>query len=294
MLWTLCGIKTFYKIFGTKARSRGHRNHWRRSMDKNLDPRHLRQQIIRMAKAGNSVHIACAFSLVEIVSALYSNFLDLKKIESHSPDCNRLILSKGHGVMAMYAAHYLLGHLSDSSLDQYFSDGSLLHGLCEAKVNGFEVSSGSLGHGLPIAVGVALAKKISKAKGQVYCIVGDGEMNEGPMWEALLFATHHNLNNLTVIVDANGFQAMGKIQEVLNLEPFSDKFKSFGFETFECDGHDTKELTSALKHESSRPLCVLARTVKGYGVSFMENNNEWHYRRLTPELYDAAIKELGI
>lgn len=250
----------------------------------NFSPDNLRKLILRMAKAGNSVHVACAFSLVEIVSSLFSTVLQDSE--------NRLILSKGHGVMALYAAHYELGTLKDEDLDRYFSDGSALHGLCESRIEPFEVSSGSLGHGLPIAVGMALGFKKAGMPGSIYCVVGDGEMNEGPMWESLLFASHHGLSNLTVIVDANGFQAMGRVQEVLGLEPLTDKFRAFGFESAEVDGHSLSELARELGNSSSLPRAIIARTVKGKGVSFMENNNEWHYRRLTDELYASALGEL--
>ncbi len=258
-----------------------------------LEPRKLRKEILRMAKAGGSVHVGCAFSMVEIVSCLCSDFLKADEIITKNENSDWLLLSKGHGVMAMYAAFYKMNLLKDLHLDKYFSDGSLLHGLSEAKVPGFEISSGSLGHGLPIAVGVAFGKKIANQKGQVYCIVGDGEMNEGPMWEALLFAGHHGLSNLTVIVDANGYQAMGTIDEVLKMEPFTDKFTSFGFHAVACDGHNLAELKKSFEIKSARPKAIVARTVKGKGVSFMEHNNEWHYSRLNDETYQRALEELG-
>lgn len=258
-----------------------------------LRPSELRKSILKMARAGNSVHIACAFSLAEIVSTLYSDFVPHEKSELNDALRTQVILSKGHGVMALYAAFEKLGWLDPDDLKNYFADGSRLHGLSEAKIPGLEVSSGSLGHGLPIATGVALGLKRRGSTNHVYCLVGDGEMNEGPMWEALLFASHHKLDNLTVIVDANGFQAMGTISDVLNLEPFADKFKSFGFETFDCDGHDVEALRQVLSARTNgRPKAIVARTVKGKGVSFMENDNTWHYRRLDDGLMDAAMAEL--
>ena len=264
----------------------------------NLNPVDLRRHILNMAFKGGSVHVGCAFSVVEIFSTLYN---DILKINPDNPaDATRdyLILSKGHGVMAHYACYRELGWLKQENLDSYFSDGSLLHGLCEHKIPGFEVSSGSLGHGLPVAVGMALGLKLSGKKDQkVYCIVGDGEMNEGTMWEALLFAGHHKLDNLIVIVDANGFQAMGEIKEVLDLEPFAAKFASFGFETFECDGHDSNVLKKGFNQFSAaagsgKPKAMIARTVKGKGVSFMEGNNQWHYLRLSSETLKSALAEL--
>lgn len=262
--------------------------------DSLLDPQELRRSVVRMARAGNSVHIACAFSLVEIVSVLYSRFVTHEKAELANPIRDHVILSKGHGVMAIYAAFGKLGWIEQVHLDLYFSDGSLLHGLAEAKIPGLEVCSGSLGHGLPIATGMALGLKRQKASKRVYCIVGDGELNEGPMWEAILFASHHGLSNLTVIVDANGFQAMGKCEEVSGLEPLADKFSSFGFQAINVDGHDVAALETALRQSpGTKPKAIIARTVKGKGLSWMEHDNEWHYRRLSDELFEKALKELG-
>lgn len=260
-----------------------------------LAPVAMRKSVIDMAFAGSSVHIGCAFSLIEIVSTLLSDVMGLGEGES-DPNRDRIFLSKGHGVMALYVGYEAIGWLDKSHLEKYFSDGSILHGLAEARVPMLEVSAGSLGHGLPVAVGYALGKKRNGQPGHVYCIVGDGEMNEGPMWEALLFAGHHKLDNLTVIVDANGHQAMGRIPEILNMEPFADKFRAFGFETSDIDGHSIAELSATFKshqQKPGKPKAIVARTVKGKGVSFMEDNNEWHYRRLTPELLEAAVKELA-
>lgn len=258
-----------------------------------LSPQQLRRAIVEMAFAGSSVHIACAFSMVEIVSTLLSTSMNLGS-GADDGKRDRIFLSKGHGVMALYAGYAALGWLDRKHLEKYFSEGSLLHGLAEARVPLLEVSSGSLGHGLPVAVGFALGKKRSGEPGHVYCIVGDGEMNEGSMWEALLFAGHHKLDNLTVIVDANGHQAMGRIQDVIGMEPFADKFRAFGFSTTDCDGHSLSALTSAFSSETAgRPRAVVARTVKGKGLSFMEDNNEWHYSRLTSELLERARTELG-
>ncbi len=258
-----------------------------------LKPTELRRSIVEMAYAGSSVHIGCAFSMVEVVSSLLGQVMNLGSgAEDQSRD--RILLSKGHGVMALYAAYAALGWLDKAHLKKYFSDGSLLHGLAEARVPLMEVSAGSLGHGLPVAVGYALGNRRLGEAGHVYRSVGDGEMNEGSMWEAVLFAGHHRLENLTVIVDANAHQAMGRIAEVMNMEPFAAKFAAFGFETHDVDGHDLELLTKTFRQPSTsgRPRAVIARTVKGKGLSFMEDNNEWHYRRLTPELLEAARKEL--
>lgn len=267
-----------------------------RSRDGNFSPSRLRKHVLRMAFHGQSVHVACAFSLIEIFSVLYGRVLRFDHSNPESVDRDYLVLSKGHGVMAMYACFYELGWLGDQHLDNYFRDGTHLRGLCESNVPGCEVTSGSLGHGLPIATGIAYGLKLRGRKQHVYCIVGDGEMNEGSMWESLLFASHHKLDNLTMIIDANEFQAMGRTQDVLCVEPFSAKMESFGWHASECSGHHVDMLESGLRNLASlegKPSALIARTTKGYGVSFMAGDNSWHYTRLTNEIYHKAVAELG-
>jgi transketolase len=267
-------------------------------MKSNLSPVILRKRILEMAFAGSSVHIACAYSLVELVSVLYSRFVRFPGDRVDDAGRDYLILSKGHGVMAQYVCLERLGFIEPRALDTYFSDGSPLHGLCEAAIPGCEVSTGSMGHGFGIAAGVAYGLRAQGRSSQrVYCIVGDGEMNEGSMWEAALFAAHHRLGQLVVIVDANGLQAMGKTSDIIGLEPLAEKFRSFGFETAECDGHDVTKLGKIFEGWASQgaegnPKALVARTVKGKGVSFMEGRNEWHYLRLKPEQMTAAMAEL--
>ena len=247
-----------------------------------------------MAYNGQSVHIGCAFSLIEIFSSLYGSILKFNPKNPLDLERDYLILSKGHGVMAQYACLNELGWVNDEAIEKYFSDGSPLHGLSEGHIPGCEVTSGSLGHGLPIGVGIAKGLQLqNKMSQKVYAIVGDGELNEGSIWEALLFAAHHHLENFYVIVDANEFQAMGKTAEVLNMEPFADKFKAFGFETLECDGHNVAEITDRLNSfKTDAPKVLIARTVKGKGVSFMERDNIWHYTRLDENTLKAALEEL--
>lgn len=260
-----------------------------------FDPRSLRRTILRMAYAGSTVHIGCAFSLVEILAVLYRSVLRLGS-GPEAADRDYLVLSKGHGVMAQYACLYELGYLTDSDLDLYFRDGTRLKGLSDAHVRGLEVSSGSLGHGLSVGVGLALAAKRRGSGQRCFAIVGDGECNEGSIWEALLFAAHHQLCNLIVIVDENGFQAMGTTAEVMALGSLTKKLESFGLRAFQTDGHDEARLEAtlraALNDPSSRPRAVVARTVKGRGVSFMEGDNRWHYTRLNAETYGRALAEL--
>jgi transketolase len=261
-----------------------------------FDPRKLRQTVLQMAHAGAAVHVACAFSLIEILAVLHRSFLHLGDGQPGAADRDYLVLSKGHGVMAQYACLRELGWLSDTDIQGYFRDGTLLKGLSDAHVPGLEVSSGSLGHGLSVGVGLALAAKRCHTRQRCFAIIGDGEMNEGAVWEALHFAAHFELSNLMVIVDANGYQAMGATQEVMRLEPITAKFEAFGFETREVAGHDEGALEAALMEllarVSGRPRALVARTVKGKGVSFMEGDNRWHYTRLDEATYAAALAEL--
>jgi len=247
-----------------------------------------------MAFHGQAAHVACALSLIEICSILYARFVRHDPGNAGSPDRDYVILSKGHGVMALYACFRELGWLSDAELDAYFRDGTRLRGLCEVDVAGCEVTSGSLGHGLPIAAGIAYGLKRLRTNRRVYCIVGDGELNEGTMWESLLFAAHQRLDNLTVIVDANEYQAMGRTDEILGMEPLGLKFEAFGVTARECDGHDLSALEknlSALVAVHERPTALVARTTKGHGVSFMAGDNRWHYLRLQHDDYIRALNE---
>lgn len=259
------------------------------------DPRVLRRRILQMAHAGRSPHVGCAFSLVEICAALFGGVMRYDRRDPRAPHRDLLVLSKGHGVMALYACFQELGWLGEDEARNYLANGTLLRGVSEADVPGCEVSSGSLGHGLPVAVGMAFGLQRQQSDRRVWCIVGDGEMNEGSVWESMLFAAHRGLRNLTLIVDANGFQAMGRTGDVLGLEPLAAKFTAFGFATVECDGHDVPALAAALTGGSGgrpQPRAVIARTVKGHGVSFTAADNRWHYRRLDDVTLAAALEEL--
>lgn len=261
-----------------------------------FNSRQLRRTVLEMAYAGSTVHIGCAFSLIEILAVLYRNHLRYPGNDPQAVERDYLVLSKGHGVMGQYACLHEKGWLPKSELDNYFKDGSRLKGLSDGHVVGCEVTSGSLGHGLSVGVGMALAAKLAKTDQYCYAIVGDGEMNEGTMWEAMLFATHWSLDNLVVIVDENGFQAMGKTSEVMKLGSLQDKFSAFGFDAVAIDGHDERAIESALvqlkANKNGMPKAIVARTVKGKGVSFMEHQNIWHYTRLTEDSFGAAMAEL--
>jgi transketolase len=263
---------------------------------KNFTPNNIRKTVLDMAYSGGTVHIPCAFSIVEMCSVIYSKFLNAG---SHAEDPARdyFVLSKGHGVMAVYACLKEMGWLSESDIAHYFKDGTKLKGLSDAHVIGIESTSGSLGHGLSVAVGLALGLKLKKTNQKVFCIVGDGESNEGSIWEAILFAAHWKLDNLYVLFDCNGYQAMGSTDDVMNLGSMKNKLTAFNFETEEIDGHSEAALNSVLEKlvmsKSGRPKAIVANTVKGKGVSFMEGKNHWHYTRLNEETYHAALKELG-
>lgn len=251
-----------------------------------------------MAYSGATVHIGCAFSIVELIAVLYRKHLRLEINNPDSPTRDYMVLSKGHGVMAQYACLHELGWVSDQDIALYFQNGTRLKGLADAHIPGVEVTTGSLGHGLSVATGLALAAKLNKTDQTCYALVGDGELNEGAIWEAALFATHFKLDNLIVIVDKNGFQAMGSTDEVMALGNIEQKFIAFGFDAVSINGHDESAIDAAyasLKMKlNGKPKVIVGTTVKGKGVSFMEHNNIWHYTRLNAETYSAAIMELGL
>ena len=258
-----------------------------------FDVRVLRKTVLDMAYAGSTVHIGCAFSIIELLAVLYRSHLRYPGNDPLGVDRDYFVLSKGHGVMAQYACMRELGWLKDEALSGYFADGSDLKGLSDSRVPGLEVTSGSLGHGFSVGVGMAMGAKLRGTDQKTYALVGDGEINEGPIWEGALFAAHHDLKNFMVIVDANGFQAMGRTQDVLNLGSIQAKFESFGFEAITIDGHDEAAIDNAVNQlwasTSTAPKAVIAKTVKGKGVPFMENNNMWHYTRLDTETYAQAL-----
>jgi transketolase len=264
--------------------------------DLKFHPNILRKTILDMSYAGKTVHIPCAFSIVEILASLYRSHLNAGDYPG-DPERDYLVLSKGHGVMALYACLYEKGWLKAEDIKNYFKDGTTLKGLSDCHTEGVEVTSGSLGHGLSVGVGIALGLKFKGSKQRVFAIVGDGECNEGAIWEALLFATHWKLDNLVVIVDANGYQAMGKTEDVMSLKDLPRKFEAFNLETYEVDGHDASHLDEVFRQiktrSSEKPKAIVANTVKGHGVSFMAGNNTWHYTRLTETTYKAALAELG-
>lgn len=258
-----------------------------------FDSKTLRKTVLDMAYAGSTVHIGCAFSIIELLAVLYRNHLRYPGNEPLAADRDYLVLSKGHGVMAQYACMREMGWLKDEAFSAYFADGSELKGLSDSRVPGLEVTSGSLGHGFSVGVGMAMGVKLRGTDQKTFALVGDGEINEGPIWEGALFAAHHELNNFMVIVDENGFQAMGPTHDVIKLGSIQDKFESFGFEALTIDGHDESAIDRAISQlwasKSNSPKALIAKTVKGKGVPFMEHNNMWHYTRLDAETYAQAL-----
>jgi transketolase len=258
--------------------------------------RELRIRLVQLTHSTGDVgaHIGGSLSLVEVIITIYYNFLKLVKSNTNSPNRNRFILSKGHSAMALYCVLEQIGLLSKDEVDQFEKNGSALYAHAHRNLDkGLEFSGGSLGLGVPYAVGVALMCKREGYTNRVYCLVGDGECDEGLVWEALMSAANLNLNNLTIVVDKNGFQSDGNKLDVLNQLSLNDKFKSFGFDTFEIDGHDIEELCECFSNiPSDKPSAVIANTLKGKGISFMEGNGLWHHGRLDINQYNLAISEL--
>jgi transketolase len=249
-----------------------------------------------MVHAAKASHIGGCLSMADILAVLYTRIIRVDPANPQMPTRDRFVLSKGHATAILYATLAEAGFFSPDELDSYCRDGSIFTGHVSHAVPGVEVSTGSLGHGLPIGIGMALAARASRGHSRVFCLLSDGECDEGSNWEGILFAPHHKLANLCVIVDFNKIQSFGSVAEVLNLDPFADKWRSFGWHVEEIDGHDLAALErvlSAVPSTSGRPTVVIAHTVKGKGVSFMENKLEWHYRSPSDELLAQALAEVG-
>ena len=257
----------------------------------------LRKHILKMAvtAGSNSAHFGGALSIVEIVSTLFSHEM---KIDKKNPDWDgrdKFILSKGHACLAYYAALHEIGYISEKELLTFEENESNLLGHPVINKNlGIEFSNGSLGMGLSLGIGVAIASKKKKNNAKVYIIVGDGECNEGSIWESAMSASHFKLDNITVILDKNDFQQTGTTTEIMNSLDIEKKWKSFGWDTRNIDGHNISEILQSLESsvESKHPFLIVANTIKGKGVSFSENNNDWHHAVLTQSNYDKAIIEL--
>lgn len=258
--------------------------------------RYLRRLVMSALIGGGRGHVGSAMSLIEIVRVLYDDVLSFNADEPTWADRDRCILSKGHGCLALYALLADKGFFPISELDTFCHQNSILGGHPEIKTPGIEASTGALGHGLSIGVGVALAMRMQKRKSRVFVIVGDGEINEGSVWEAAMSAAKHQLSNLTVLVDYNKLQSYGQVEEVLSLEPLADKWGSFGFAVKEVNGHEVDQLKQTLMQlpvDANKPTVIICHTVKGKGLPSAENNPTWHHKsKLSPDELDELEKAL--
>ncbi|OGX35844.1 MAG: transketolase [Omnitrophica WOR_2 bacterium RIFCSPHIGHO2_02_FULL_52_10] len=260
--------------------------------------RDLRKVIVKTLQAGRRGHVGASFSLVEILRVLYDDVLRYDAKNPHWFHRDRCILSKGHGCIALYVMLAEKGFFPEAELWKFCKVDGILGGHPEHKVPGVEASTGSLGHGLSLGIGMALNARHEKADYRTFVIVGDGECNEGSVWEAALCAAKHKLSSLTVVVDYNKQQSYSTTSEVLDLEPLADKWRAFGFSTREADGHNVEELRSVLTQvpfDPGKPNAVICHTVKGKGVSYVENNLKWHHKsKITDDEVDGLLRELEV
>ncbi len=255
----------------------------------------IRQTAVEMVHRAKASHIGGALSMADILAVLYEEVMAIFPDNPSDPRRDRFLLSKGHACTALYAVLAHKGFFPLKELESYSLDGSRLLSHTSHKVPGIELSTGSLGHALGVACGMGLAAKRQNKSFHTYCMVSDGELNEGSNWEAILFAPHHQLGNLTLIVDYNKIQSFGTVEEVLNLEPLHSKFIAFGWEVLEIDGHQHSDILKALKNskiDTARPTVIIAHTIKGKGVSFMENKLLWHYRSPSDQDLEIAKREI--
>lgn len=256
----------------------------------------IRKQVLNITSRSGGSHIGSSFSIADILAVLYGKIMKLDCLRPKWELRDRFILSKGHAGAAVYATLSELGFFSQEKLLSYYQDGSELCGHISHKgVSGVEFSTGSLGHGLSVGAGMAYSGILENKNYKVFVLLSDGECDEGSNWEAILFASHHKLNNLIAIVDYNKLQSITTVDNTLTLEPFVDKWQSFGWAVKEVDGHNHDELTNVFKNlplVSDKPTCIIAHTIKGKGVSFMENSVLWHYRTARGDEYMNALQEL--
>jgi transketolase len=247
--------------------------------------------MITKAKAS---HIGSCLSMADLLAVLYGSILRLDPKQPAWPERDRLIVSKGHGAAILYAVLAKTGFFPVADLMTYGQDGALLTGHASHHVPGVELSTGSLGHGLPVGCGLALAGQRDQAGWRVYVVVSDGELDEGSNWEAILFAGHHRLDRLTALIDYNKIQSFGSVKEVLDLEPLADKWRDFGWTVLEIDGHDHGAIATALRADhAGRPKVIVAHTIKGKGVEYMEGELAWHYQTPDQKQLAAALAEVG-
>jgi len=253
----------------------------------------IRRGVIEQSKRANVGHIGSSLSITDIIAALFAG--PLRAALPTDPDRDRFILSKGHAALALYAALHEAGRLTDQDLSSFCSDHSALGAHPEHVVEGVDFSTGSLGHGLSIGAGAALAARLQGSQRTVFVLVSDAECNEGSLWEAVMFAAHHKLSNLVAVVDVNGQQALGYTRDVLNLDPLAARWGAFGWDVHEVDGHDVDIMSTTLadlRRDEGQPHVLLAATTFGKGVSYMESQIKWHYMPISDEEYAGALQEL--
>ncbi|MDG1109908.1 MAG: transketolase [Burkholderiaceae bacterium] len=258
----------------------------------------MRHKILEISHACNqSAHLGGGLSMVEIMAVLYGRILRYKPNNPHWENRDRFILSKGHGVLGYFSAMLVSGVIDEETYKTFKTNESdlIAHPVMNLDL-GIESSNGSLGHGLSMGIGIGLAAKKKQRDFNVYVYMGDGECNEGSVWEAVMSAAQLGLDNLTAIVDYNKLQSDGDARQIIDFADFAGKFKSFGWDVKEIDGHEIAQVVDAFEspREHGRPRVLLAHTIKGKGISFMENNNEWHHNRLTKANYELALAELGL
>jgi transketolase len=253
----------------------------------------IRSIVIEQSRRAHVGHIGSSLSVADIVAALFAG--PLASAAAGDADRDRFVLSKGHAALALYAALYETGRLPGEALSTFGGDDTPLGAHPEHSVDGIDFSTGSLGHGLSVGAGAALAARLQRSGRRVYVLLSDAECNEGSVWEAVMFAAHHGLSNLVAIVDVNGQQALGHTRDVLDLDPLRERWSSFGWHVHEVDGHDVDALAAAFsssKDDRDRPHVVLAATTFGKGVSYMESQIKWHYWPMSDEEYAVAVAEL--
>lgn len=258
-----------------------------------VSPRAIRRIIIEQSRRANVGHIGSGLCIADILAALYGQAISIKSPDD--PDRDRFVLSKGHAALALYAALHLRGVISTEELNSFCGDDTLLSAHPEHAQTGIDFSTGSLGMGLSLGAGAALAARTQKSRRRVFVLVSDAECNEGSTWEAVMFAAHQKLSQLIAIVDWNGQQALGYTRDVLDLSPIEDRWKTFGWDTHVIDGHDVQSIVktiAGLNTVSGPPHVLIARTTFGKGVSFMENKIKWHYNNLNEDEYKQALAEI--
>ena len=260
------------------------------------EARQVRRNVWRALRAGGSGHAGGSCSAADILAALYFHRMRIRPAQPDWPERDRFVLSKGHANAALVAVLVQAGFIDEALLDKFYAFESPFGMHPDIKVNGIEMCTGALGHGLAIGVGMALGARMQKQAFHTFVMVGDGELHEGSNWEAAMAASHYRLANLTVIIDFNKIAQSGPLQEIINIDPLADKWRAFGFEVKEIDGHNMAEIVDtldALPLNAERPTAIIAHTVKGKGVSFAENTYVWHSNSVTDEIYAKAIAELA-